>query len=1193
MVFNKKEKKENKSKNSKKQVQSKESKALRLIKERKRKAQLRTNPALSIYESGRERTKRVVKKEYPLVNINKLPSILNKGNDNIGVVWKNTNKIQTHTLFSSTNLPSREPASKDDIFYLIAPFNEPNSIDIVEEFKKYKIRFAKENQNRYTDIKSKIENSKISKKLNDTGFCQDDKKIEQKLNIPMALENKVKEEYDVEDSTYEESLKNNFIPLISTFSTNPLEKGRLISEMGLDKSLKNNDTLHKINKNKINRVQNKLISKANDNIYKNKGLFNNFNNIMDSIQPLDSILSAKPMGVKNSLISDQSVTIPNLDFINEPLDLSKVKMEEDLILNNNNLIENKVVSNNLIPTKTDDDFLFDLLNLNENGLNNPKPENSTILNNSMLLPSPPFIESVIPPPPKPKRKDTLDDILAPFKAPLDEGKIKYEPKVKNSFSSFNCFNIDDLNLPKIELPQEMKTSGQIKNTNTFPEFGFKEKIDINKFGLGSNDELKFDNPFIKKELPNTPEENKFKFDGLGDIAKFSTTIPSNKLKSIKIENPMNQYNGLDMSKVKYEEEAMTMNVINNNPICSPMPLDQLGNMPMIDMNNALLNNFLNTNDNALLGMEPNLISNVPNTNIAIDCYNTELNYINSSLTLPNTLEYVNNLNLTKTDLPSEYLISTPENKDLLYSAFNNEYELDTIGCSNSKSKDAMKEPLQHCSSCVPLATTTSASVKAIPDWYNQNGMNIDFMKPETFGIIDDSPQMIKPLVPADEANNNNNNNDVIVTEISNKILNDTTQYTSFLNTEIPEIPLTITETTDKSSNETVNNNSMEVSIELEKKDSHDELPENIVNDIIERLANDDKLKEQTCNSCFIGKSIQDTSKLLKKMSMEMEKIVSNSDHLETSEKKWKEWRKDIIAYENEAHQWLNARIEFYSRRVNEYRKDWIEYWIKRYLMQQKQQIKSLSYYINIPQNLQFATSFCGDSETNDSNVAPNTPSISTTPSNTTSSITTPSNAATSITTPSNVATSITTPFNTDKKNTVKSVGRETIEQFKKQPTSLTALMAEVSRDPRLEVIGRTIEVANKQLLNDPKKIAEYHEKLLNEKELLLGKYDMVDSLDIVPSNLIKPITNVGDNNLVNRDTEDTSMMTTSDSKGYQGGRGDNEEIASVLIDEYVKAPFESKRIFIHGIPKDYQLMFNDKMKSLIFILDKCIQDKKD
>jgi len=51
MVVNQKDKKEIKSNPNKKQTQSKESRALRLIKERKRKAQLRTNPALCKYNS--------------------------------------------------------------------------------------------------------------------------------------------------------------------------------------------------------------------------------------------------------------------------------------------------------------------------------------------------------------------------------------------------------------------------------------------------------------------------------------------------------------------------------------------------------------------------------------------------------------------------------------------------------------------------------------------------------------------------------------------------------------------------------------------------------------------------------------------------------------------------------------------------------------------------------------------------------------------------------------------------------------------------------------------------------------------------------------------------------------------------------------------------------------------------------------
>lgn len=175
-----------------------------------------------------------------MVNINKLPSILTKGNDNIGVVWKNTNKIQSHTLFSTSNLPNREPASKDDIFYLVAPFKEPKSVNIIEEFKKCKKRIAKENQNRYQDIKSKIEKSKIipSTKLNDstsvTPLPPSSQLSEKKLSSKVNDQNK----FDSMGDTYEESIKRNFIPLISTFSTNPLVKTRFIDENGLDKTNK-------------------------------------------------------------------------------------------------------------------------------------------------------------------------------------------------------------------------------------------------------------------------------------------------------------------------------------------------------------------------------------------------------------------------------------------------------------------------------------------------------------------------------------------------------------------------------------------------------------------------------------------------------------------------------------------------------------------------------------------------------------------------------------------------------------------------------------------------------------------------------------------------------------------------------------------------------------------------------------------
>jgi len=443
MVVNQKDKKD-KSKN-RKQVQNKESKTLRLIKERKRKAQLRTNPALSIYESGRERTKRVVKKEYPLVNINKLPSILTKGNDNIGVVWKNTNKIQSHTLFATSNLPNREPASKNDIFYLVAPFKEPKSVNIVEEFKKCKKRLAKENQNRYQDIKSKIEKSKIisSTKLNDSIITTAAPPPSNQLSKKKLNKEEFQNKFDRMGDTYEESIKRNFIPLISTFFTNPLIKNRFIDENGLDKTNKdNNESLHKvkkkINKNRSQTIQHKLnkVNKINDGIPMNKNLFNNFGTLINSVKPLDSIISAKPIGV-NSFITNKGVIIPNIDFLSDSLGFSKSKKEE-IILNEDvdytKLIPNEFLfedQSKLGKINGEDQFFSNLLAMNENDKNflnnnglNQKLENGPFLGNCYPKSFDPLTNKSFMDVPKPQRAGSLDEILAPFKVPVASPKVK-------------------------------------------------------------------------------------------------------------------------------------------------------------------------------------------------------------------------------------------------------------------------------------------------------------------------------------------------------------------------------------------------------------------------------------------------------------------------------------------------------------------------------------------------------------------------------------------------------------------------------------------------------------------------------------------------------------------------------------------------------------------------------------------------
>jgi len=1132
MDINQKDKKEVK---SKKQVQSKESRTLRLIKERKRKAQLRTNPALSIYESGRERTKRVVKKEYPLVNINKLPTILTKGNDNIGVVWKNTNKIQSHTLFSETNLPCREPASKEDIYYYVAPFKEPNTVDIVDEFKKFKVKFAKENQNRYLDLKTKTVKSKVpSSKLHDS--CQ--KKFEQKSNVPTSFLNDNMSNYQqdtdkfvdgMDDGTYQETLKNNFIPFISKFSINPLTKGRIISELGLDKTSKNNninESLHKVKK-KINK--NNMRNKFGDNFLMNKGLNNNnFDSIINAIQPLESIISSRPLGFNQSLITEQNVTIPNLDFLDDSMDLNKIKMENNILLGENSN-PNK---------KEDEDFLMNLLTMNEN----QKLENE-LLNNSLemplfnnfdngfgnISPSKPMM-----PLPKPQHTGTLDEILAPFKVPVDDNKVKVEENKidKSNVNAFNCFNFDDMDLPKIELPQDIIP----------PNMG------LDNIGFFNNG-FDLDNSIFKKEFPSHKIYEKKSNVSLGEIAKFGNNDHMNKLKPVKTEElPQAKIksDSFDLRKVKHENDTMPVDLVNPQLFSPISVLDQVDNV-------SFLNNLLNDNG-SLINVNNDILPPLENPGIAIDCYNTEMNFVNNTFVLPNTINYENNLIKPSPIIPKESLLPSPE-VDIMKDV---QFDINTI------SKNTLKEPLQNCcTNTIPLTTTTTSNVKSIPDWYNQDGFG--FFNPDSIAVEnvqkDNSPQLMKPLVPpmdatvAEKMITNNFAAPQSIPDIPKEILNETNQYSSFLE---PEIPPSFTEA---SKVNIIKKTGSTSSIDATEKKETEELSEKIVEEIIDRVSKDDKLKEKTGNTCFAGQNIQDTGKMLKKMSKEIDELVS--EQLEASEKKWKEWRKDIKDYENEAHQWLNARIEFYSRRVNEYRKDWIEYWIKRYLMQQKQQIKSLSYYINIPQNLQFASNL--NLEADDSN--------------------TTANGTTNTTSNENA-----NGTSDNKKNVVKSVGRETIEQFKKSSTTLIALTAEVSKDPRLEVIGRTIEVANKDLLNNPSLIKEYHEKLLIEKKLLLEKYDIVDSLDIIPTNLIKPITNLGDNELVNCQNE---FVGDSNGNGYKRSRSDDEEIASVLIDEYVKAPFESKRIFIHGIPKDYQLMFNDKMKSLIFILDKCIQDKKD
>jgi len=124
-------------------------KSQKLVRERNRKAKLRKNPAMSIFEAGRERTKRIVKKEYPSINLNKPPSSIaslsnytprNKKNDEKSN--KNDKDSQKSTIYRRTTfrLPIREPSAQNfDMYYYLAPNCEPatvkNILELYDETK--------------------------------------------------------------------------------------------------------------------------------------------------------------------------------------------------------------------------------------------------------------------------------------------------------------------------------------------------------------------------------------------------------------------------------------------------------------------------------------------------------------------------------------------------------------------------------------------------------------------------------------------------------------------------------------------------------------------------------------------------------------------------------------------------------------------------------------------------------------------------------------------------------------------------------------------------------------------------------------------------------------------------------------------------------------------------------------------------
>jgi len=133
------------------------SKSQKLVRERNRKAKLRKNPAMSIFEAGRERTKRIVKKEFPSINLNKPPSSIaslsnytsrNKKTDDKSN--KNEKDIKS-TVYKRTTfrLPIREPSAQNfDMYYYLAPNREPatvtNILELYDETKSRLLQKKKE-----------------------------------------------------------------------------------------------------------------------------------------------------------------------------------------------------------------------------------------------------------------------------------------------------------------------------------------------------------------------------------------------------------------------------------------------------------------------------------------------------------------------------------------------------------------------------------------------------------------------------------------------------------------------------------------------------------------------------------------------------------------------------------------------------------------------------------------------------------------------------------------------------------------------------------------------------------------------------------------------------------------------------------------------------------------------------------------
>jgi len=113
---------------------------------------------IAIFEAGRERTKRIIKKEYPSINLNKPPSSIaslsnyTPRNKKIEEKTNKNDKDHKSTVYKRTTfrLPIREPSAQNfDMYYYLAPNQEPATVTNILEL--------------YDEIKSKLIEKKKAK----------------------------------------------------------------------------------------------------------------------------------------------------------------------------------------------------------------------------------------------------------------------------------------------------------------------------------------------------------------------------------------------------------------------------------------------------------------------------------------------------------------------------------------------------------------------------------------------------------------------------------------------------------------------------------------------------------------------------------------------------------------------------------------------------------------------------------------------------------------------------------------------------------------------------------------------------------------------------------------------------------------------------------------------------------------------